>query len=443
MLHARRSPVVLLAVLASFAAGSARAQFSGGTSELIGGAGAALSSPAAAEVNPANAAFIERTSIESNGTLYHSDTLMIRYPGFATVNQSDSGLGLPLGLPSFIYKLNARFGVGGFFVPGVGLGKDVEVKRIPVLIFNTLNYIDFKGKGTLDGYAHLVAGFRITKQIGVGINFTNLGASFDLHGTPSSGGAELIEIKGKLSQTTANLGLRFDVVPGRFAVGGSFAFLSKTELKPEIKLLGGIAAGAAGGGEGAAPAGGGGGSESSLVNPFGQFTAGAQIGLSSKFRILGDIRYTKADKTAKQFSIVELKEKTLDAHSTLAVSAGAIINMTDTANAMIGYHNQPAAIGQGGRGDGSLAGFGTIDLAKIMAGLDGLDPYVQYSAGGQFGFLPKTERHGKEVTGYYALTVSTGLIYKKASRGSDAASEQPGAYYQKSTSIPLGLIYRF
>ncbi len=437
---------LLLSILVAFCvAPRAQAQLSGATNKLIGDAGVAGSTASAAEINPANAGFVDRTQIDSNGSLFSSSTLLVRYPGFETAETSTSGLSLPIGVPpGFIYKLNPRFGIGGFFVPGVGLGQDVAAKRIPVIILGTLNYLDIVGKGTLNGAGHLTAGYRVLPNLGVGLSFSTLSAAFAVEGKPSNGGATLVNVKGSISNMSMTFGVRFDPVPNKLALGFTTVLVNKSDLQTDISSPL-IDSGLGGGGAGAKPPASGkpGKTSNGQLDPFKSIEGGFSFRITPRARVLADFAYSRANKEEKIFSLVDLREKKKDVHDTFSIKAGGIVGLTDNGNVMVGYHNEPAKIGQGAKGEGTLAGFGSIDLIMIMAGLEELKPYTQYAGGAQFGFMPQKEKKGKEVSYYYALTLSTGLVYRKASLGIDEKGELPGAYLSKKTTIPLGILYRF
>lgn len=431
-----RSFAATTLIFAALVASAARAQNIAipVSNPLLGDAGAALSSGVTTEINPANAGFVDRTQLEMVGPFYKSSSLMVRYPGFASLTKAESGLSLPLGVPSFILKITPRIGIGGFYVPSLSKSIPFEAKRLPLLVFGSMNFIDLAGEAQSRGIAHLVAGIRIVRQFGVGINLTTIDAAFKAGVKASDTGLNLVSVDGTLSSTSANLGMRLDVIPGRLVVGGSFAVYSKTSLKINVASPLADAAGldippmAV--------------DNASAGDPLGNFTAGVMVSPTARIRATADVKFDRA-RPEKSISFVDFKQKDKDVHDTLSLRAGAIIGVNDSTNGLIGYHKEPARVGAGGRGDGSKIGFGTMEVIMMMAGLGELVPYEQYSAGAQFGLMPKTERRGKEVTGYYALTVATGLILKKASLGIDEKGETPGAYYSKSTTIPIGITYRF
>src|SRR5690606_27405406 len=100
-------------------------------------------------------------------------------------NDSDSGLGLPTAVPSFIYKINENFGVGGFAVPGLPIGLPVEKKQIPIMVLGTLNFVDVVGEGRLGGAASATVGYQITDRFSIGVNFDYLSIVADASLTPS------------------------------------------------------------------------------------------------------------------------------------------------------------------------------------------------------------------------------------------------------------------
>jgi hypothetical protein len=401
---------------------------------LIGDTGAVLSTPAGAAVNPANAAYVDRTQVEMNSSVYDSDTLYARYPGQKTYEKADGGARAPIGPPGFVYKVNPRIGISGYVLPpGISTSSigDIVIKKIPIYVLNSFQYADVKVQGQEDGVFKLNVGLRLTRNIGVGVDIS-YGAASASGQVYASGTQQLLaEVKGSGSATGLKFGLRLDIVPGKFAVGAaatvyqrlSYSAQITSPLMPDkdIPLAN---------------------QSSSFNNPLAGFVAGAQA-VIAKARLLADVEYEKAVVGGPQFSLVDFKQKTLDVHSTLSLKLGAMFNLIDNGNALLGFEYLPASVGQGTKGPEGLKGFDSQDLILLGAGFGELLPKKIYSAGGQFGFLPKGEKHGKEVTYYYALSVSVGLSYAVASLGVDENGEQPAAYYQKTVSIPVGFIYRF
>lgn len=406
---------------------------------LTGDVAATHDTAAAASENPANAAFLDRSQISVAPELFRSESLQIRYPNFETVSQNESGLGslLSLGKPGFIYKPSSRLGVGGYFIPPVGLSTDIHKKKIPVVILNNLDYVDLDAVGTLNGAAALTAGYRFGDSFGLGVNVVYQSISYEAELTPSSnpGGDPLATVSGSMTNTDVGLGVRYDPTPGRLAFGVAMgvASISSQTVSIESSLLD------TAGGEGGESAGSDG-SDTQSVLPLSAILAGVKYS-TPKFRLLVDVKYTRVDKTQRSFSTVELKEKPKDLYDTLAVRAGMIMQLGAGNKAMAGFRYEPASLGPGSKSseteEGAI-GFGTQELVMVFAGFETLVPYWQLGLGAEWA-LAKQKVRGKD---FAPWTVATGLVYRRASLGIDEDGEQPGAYLHQKTFVPLTITYK-
>jgi hypothetical protein len=408
---------------------------------LTGDVGAAFSTPDAASRNPANAAFLDRTQVGFNPTLFTSESYRIRYPGFPSTEVGKSGASAPLAVPQLILKLNSRFGIGGIAAPP-GIELPVQIKKIPLIVMKTQNFVDITGAATVTGFASMMAGFRFTNTFGVGVGGSYGGADIEAKMTPSEGGPALVTITGSASVANATAGARWDMIPGRISIGAAFGLINVTnlDLKIESPLMQ-EGEGASGVGESKPIA---------VANPLDSVLAGVQVALTPSFRILADVQFNRAPQDSEGFSIVELRQKKRDVHDVLAARAAAIIGITPSGSVLLGYKNQPASVGPGTPGEDGLNGFGTIDVIQTFIPMIGeeLKPYWQVSGGAQFGYLPHIDRRsGKKgegkPKGYYALTFATGLLYRRASLGIDENGELPGAYLRTTTAVPVQITYKF
>jgi len=82
-----------------------------------------------------------------------------------------------------------------------------------------------------------------------------------------------------------------------------------------------------------------------------------------------------------------------------------------------------------------------MDLIMVYTGFVPLTPYWQVGGGVRIGFMPAASGHGERH--YYKMLLEVGLVYRQASLGIDADGEQPGAYLDKETSLPVGIVYKF
>lgn len=410
---------------------------------LVGDVGAAYSTAEAANVNPANAGFLDRTQAMFVPELFKQESLSVRYPGFEPTTVSDSGMGSIMagGRPAFIFKPNSRFGVGGYFLPPVGLEVEIHKEQIPVIILGQQSFIDLDAVGRPDGIGQFIAGYKITDRLGVGLSAGIQNVSFEAKLTPSDGGDVLAEVTGSTSDVNVGSGVRYDLIPNKLSVGvvAGLVSMSKREVNIESPLLQ-----SSEGGSGA-PEGGSGGHEA--TTPMNSFIFGIQAGLGPKFKLLTDLHYTRADKTQQTFSLVDLKTKTRDVHDVLALRMGIIMGLTDSSNVLLGFRYEPSPIGPGSPGEDGTAGFGTVEVVQIFTGLQTMTPFWQVSAGIQHGLSPKALPRGKDKdeprSYYYQWTIGTGIVYRRASLGIDENGELPGAYLYKKTSIPVAITYKF
>lgn len=403
---------------------------------MLGDAGAAWSTADATLVNPANGAFLDRTQVTGVFELLRNETLFIRYPGGQPVVNSNSGLGSLAGAtpPVGVVKISPRFSLGGFAIPP-GLGANIDINKIPILILGQTNFVDIKAKGTAEALGGFSTSYRMNEKISLGIGANMRSISFTAILSPSDGGPALATIKGKISDVLGQVGFRFELLPGRVGVGvGIAAFqIHEETIDLESPLFPTEAA------REATPTG------TSQTVPFSQMTAGfyAQV---ARLKFLGDIRYTRAIQGTQAFSIVELKPKTRDVYDTVGISGGGLLQFSERINGVAGFRYEPASVGPGSlstpTGEGT-SGFGTLDLAQIFVGLQSLTPYTQVAVGFQFMALPrstgKSQRTPGGTTRYYAMTLHGGIGFKEASLGIDKNGEQPAAFYQKKLFIPVGL----
>jgi hypothetical protein len=450
--YAPRSGAAGVALAAALAAARAHAD------PLLGDVGATLGTLDGVAANPANAAFLERTQVGIAPELYRQESLSIRYPGFESVTESDSGLSGPLqlGRPSFIWKPTPRLGLGGYLIPPIGLGLDVHKSRIPVVVLDTQNFVDLDARGELKGAAQFTLGYRFGDRVGFGANASYQKIAYRATLTPSDTNEALATIEAEQSDFDLGIGLRLDLTPGVAAIGVAFGLVNVHAERTTIDspLIGSLGDGDGDGGSDGANA--------SVANPANSFLVGAMLAKPGVFRLFADARYHRVNKTQTGYSIVELKTKTKDLHDTLAASVGAALSVSPQTELLAGARYEPASLGAGSRGEDGTLGFGTTEVVQIFAGLSPLVPYWQIAGGAQFHFdyrqpraprahkerrdgkgkADKAERDAPPSEGYYAWTIGSGLVYRRASLGIDENGEQPGAYLQTRIAIPLTVTRR-
>lgn len=406
---------------------------------LTGDTGAAASTAQAVGINPANAGFVDRTELTVSPELFKSESLQIRYPNASTVSETESGLGgiLSMGKPGFVWKPTKNLGVAGYAVPPIGLGAEIKKEGIPVVILGTQDTVDLDAKGTVDGAFGLTAGYRFGDRLGVGASASYTAVSFSAKLIPSGSTEPLATIDGSTSDFNLSVGLRYDPKPGKLAVGVAFGLVNMhtEEMQIESDLLNAVPAGDDSG-VGAETEARDDGASVQVANPLNAFTVGIQVA-ASRLRLLADVRYTRVNKEQEAFSIVDLKKKRKDLYDTVGVNAGIIMALSETADMLFGFQYQPASLGAGAKAtetDAGSIGFGTQEVVMIFAGMGSLTPYWQVGAGLNFDF-------GRDKK-FNRWSVSSGLVYRRASLGIDEDGELPGAYLYQKTFIPVTVTYR-
>lgn len=390
--------------------------------------------------NPGNSAFLDRSQIGFSPEVFKTETLHARYPGFESVTLSESGLGSILSAPSFIYKPNPRFSLGGYALPPLGIEIDIKKRQLPVLLLGTLSYVDLLARGRLNGMGQILVGYRVSPSLGVGISASYQSVGFTAELVPSEGGEKLADLTGDITTVNSTFGVRYEITPV-LAVGLSFGLFSQNnqDINVDSLLLSKADAGAGSQGSGGG----------SVTNPADSFLLGGSAAPSATLRLMTDVKYTRANPNSESYSLVDLKNKRRDVHDTLAVRTGAIIGVAPQYSGLLGFRYEPASVGPGSQGEDGTAGFGTIDLVSIFAGFDTLKPYTQYSIGFRMkhGWVSERAERSKRKSksakppqGYHAWETSFGLVYRLASLGVDENGELPGAYLQKKIFVPVTVV---
>jgi hypothetical protein len=399
---------------------------------LLGGVGGAYPTAEASRLNPAHAAALETSEVYYAPELYKSEAIRVRYPGFSTASRSFSGLGLlsPSAQPAAIFKLQRHVGVGGFLLPPLPFSVEIKKDAIPVVVLGQPNSVDLKAKGELLGAGELTYGRTIALiSAGIGITYAKLGIEAAL---TASGGDTLATVRGTAETLAIRTGVYHSWPGKKLAVGAAMDLLRSQILRMKVDspLLPSDGPGLGSSGE----------SRSVLTDPLAQVLLGLRAGLSDTWQVMVDVDYKRNPKSQVSYSLVELKEKKRDLYDTLAIRFGQITSFRAGTSFLSGFRYEPAALGPGGRGDGSKTGFGTIELAQIFTGLSPLTPYYEIG----FGIEKKFPVRGRaRASGVGQWTGQFGLTYSKGSAGIGSSGELPGAYLYKKFAVPVGVIWRF
>lgn len=407
---------------------------------LTGDVGAALSTPEAAGINPANAGFVDRTQVSFQPELLKQGSLQVHYPGFAPITSDDSGMGNMLSFkPAMIFKVTPTVGIGGYAVPPIDMTVTIKKPNIPIVMLGQQYFVDLNATGQLAGVAAATVGIRVSDHFGLGLGGEFMAIKLSSKLTVAGETSPLATITGTQTNAIVRAGMRIDLKPGRIAFGIAVDVvrMQNNDLKIDSPLLSGLTGAGGGGGGGGGPMDG---ASSKSTVPFGGAVVGGQIG-GKRLHLLGDLVFTRADTTLEGYSLISLKKEKQDLHDTVAAHGGLIIEMLANAHLLAGVRYEPAALGPGQRaaadGSAGMIGFGTMNLAMIYAGIGSLTPYWQVASGLQLGMLPKTPPHGGR--SYYSLTMEGGGGYQRASLGIDSKGELPGAYLYSKTFVAGGM----
>ena len=198
---------------------------------------------------------------------------------------------------------------------------------------------------------------------------------------------------------------------------------------------------------------------------FSQFIAGGAFLVSPRRFIAADIDYKAASAAAKEFSMVDFKEKPVDSYTRVDFHVTGEWSISRTASIVGGYGLENAGKGPGSRStatDDGKAGFGSGDVIQIYTGQASLVPAYSFMGGVKLYLLaePRRERpekekqpdkknhpvqppkpaNNEEPTGWI---LGVGIGYRKASLGIDQDGELPGAYQQTRIYLPIEITRHF
>ncbi len=406
--------------------------YQGYANPLVGGVGGAYPTAETSRLNPAHAAMLKRSELYYAPEVYKSEVVRARYPGFQGISQTNSGLGLisVTARPAFIYKLSPSTGIGGFILPPLPISVPIEKKGVPVVVLGQQNSVDLKAKGSLLGAGELTYGKEISDYaFGISVNYAKVGIDATLN---ASGGGSLADITGTAEVLAMRGGSVRSFAGGKLTLGAALDILKSQTL--DLRVDSPLFA------DGGPDLSGSGSSHSVLTNPFAGVLVGAMLEVTPKSKLMIDLDYKHHSKSQKTFSLVELKEKKRDLYDTLAVRIGHVLRFRAGTSFLSGFRYEPAALGQGGLGEGSRAGFGTMELAQIFAGLSELTPLYEIGLGIEKKFAMKSRD-----VGFFSgiWTGQIGVTYAKGSIGIDKNGELPGAYLYKKIAMPAAVIWQF
>jgi hypothetical protein len=310
------------------------------------------------------------------------------------------------------------------------------------VLLDSYDTVDIDAKGKLYGFANLVAGFRLSKNFGIGIRFDYLSAGADASLKSSDGSSTIGGMKVKITTMGLTLGMRSSMMNDAVSFGLASRVYDKTSMEMGVDgLL----------------------SSKGMANEAGEqgvimssVLLGTRVRFGRQATVYLDGEYKRQPAPATGFSFVKLKQGKKDVYPTLALRGGTELRLNRQLSIIAGGAYQPAEIGPGKKGEDSPSGFGSVEMLQIYALGGDIKPYWQVAGGYKVNLMPFRGKNGKNDKKHakteepgewrsdeaFAYTISTGVVYRRASLGIDDNGEQPGSYLQTKYLIPLTITAR-
>ena len=410
-----------------------------------------------AQINPALAGAMDQTEISATPAISIQNSFLLRYPDSGTIEKQLGLLGDASSfIPGFIYKLTPRLGIGiSEILPPLKLNQ--KISGVPIVILNSTQQIDIDAAVNVHGALGGVVGYRFSDYLSLGVKANYRSVTIDANVVPEGGGDPLAVQHQDMTTFNVLGGVLLEPLPGRLRIGLSTMLLGSTKSSTSVDSA--FVANQQNNGD----AGGNGRGQSTATTSgtFSQFIAGAAYLISPRRYVAADIDYKAASPTAKEFSMVDFKEKPVDGYPRLDFHLTGEWSISRTASLVGGYGLENASKGPGSRSSGSdpgKAGFGSGDVIQIYTGQASLVPAYSFMGGVKLYFLGDQRREVKKARekkdapatpqkpadeNPAGWILGVGIGYRKASLGIDGSGELPGAYQQTRIYLPLEVTRRF
>ena len=416
---------------------------------LLGDAGVAGNRPEDVAANPANISKVDGNQLSIIYNPYQRSAFTFRNPGHPTERKEQATTGLSVSPGSFTspenipLKLSTKsesetFGVQFFALPPMPLTRFVKgykLEEIPIIAFNQRESLDAQIDHLyLKGAASIAFAYQISKRIALGVGVNYFAADVGTTLSFSDTGEEFISTDISASQMDGVLGMRVNILPGTLGIGMSTRAYQRT--KADVNVESGLL-------------------KESIDNgnesePLDNFRLGFRLGFQ-RILLVSDVEYVKA-KPEQGISLNDFTVKEREVYDTWAPRAGVTYRLNPTTRLLAGGRIQPARYGDGDPGSDGKMGFGGMDVTMVAVGTQALTPYKQYGGGVEVDLLKKEAKVKRKRKGQsqevisrsrYSLTIGMGAVYKEAARGIDETGDVPGAYTQRTFTVPINLIYRY
>lgn len=398
--------------------------------------------------NPASGAFLEHHSGIFAVTPISSNDVNLRYVGSETIaKKNESPLAFSDLQMGFVYKNSRRMSLGiGEILPPVSVERKID--DIPIVVLNQVNLVDLKINASVKYGFSFFGGYILNDRLSLGLGAA--GRKIEVKAQGSTEGGKIFDGKFVMAMTTVTAGVNYVLVPDRIRLGVSSSVFSSNSFSSSIEtplVSGGADAGIKD-------------STQTSNQIFGDFSVGIEFTANRLLVIYSDLIWKRADKSQKEFSVVDLKTKQKDIHDTVSYFGGLKYKGLPQQYALVTYSYEPAAVGAGGKGESGLSGFGMKETVLLYSGFGDLVPAWSLGAALQFGDGLETidsirgdsrpQKKTKEKIRqdsrqdiWDRLTLTAGVRYRRASLGVDLDGELPAAYSQTKLQFPVSVQMSF
>lgn len=398
-------------------------------------------------INPACSAFLQRSSALFSGTPISSNDVKLRYVSSETITKKAES---PISFADFqtgvAFKQSRRISIGvGELIPPVSVKRKIE--DIPIVVLKSVNLVNLDIDAQVKYGISLFGGYLLNEQLALGAGFSTRQIQVKAKANTSSG-ERLLNGQFLLTDSALRFGLSYHIPRNRLRLGAAASLLNSKSIKTSI--------------------------ETSLVNestasplnnnnvssqmPLGEFVLGAEYSPNRLSEVFVDLVWKRANKNEKEFSLVDLQEKTKDVYDTVSIFLATKYRAQEKQYAIASFTYEPSPVGSGSPGPSGKSGFGMRETALLYSGFGDLLPAWSLSFGLQYGEglptlqdqeSPKQAARNKEsrnkdkndsVRDFWSRsTISVSFKYRRASLGVDEAGELPAAYSQNRIQFPISL----
>ena len=410
-----------------------------------------IATPSPFADNPASSAYLLDHSTALTLSPLTVNDVKVRYVGSEPITKKE---GTPINISEMqmgaAWKLSKRMTLGiADILPPVSV--DNDIKEIPVVILNSVNLVDLGIHAQVKYGASVYGSYLVDDRLAVGAAAKT--RSIGVNATAQSARGERI-LNGQFNMTSSNVVVGFNsvVIPHRLRLGLATSVLSSNVVSTQIDtpLVNQEKSGSLG-------------KTSRSSQAFGDVQCGIEFSPNQLSSWGADLMWRRADKSQKEFSLVDITEKKKDIHDTVSIAMATRYRSSTRESMAAGFSYEPSAVGAGSKGESGTSGFGMRETVMLYSGYGDLFPAWTIAIGLQYGAdlahgpirveqTKSKSQNPRTTTGsqrlsqqsfFDRLTFSLGVRYRRASLGVDQQGELPGAYSQTKVTFPMTVLTTF